>query len=133
MKFTEYRCLFFLRTAAQNLRTCTHRMYGRKNTAVSLSLSLSLFSSLLSYTHTHTRARARAHARTHAHTCAHTYTHTHTTIANSRTTCHHTGMRETGCSTWISTCCKPTARITKFVTIGVGITVAVHLTHCHRE
>ena len=27
-----YRCLFFLHTAAQDVRTCTHRMYGRKNT-----------------------------------------------------------------------------------------------------
>ena len=28
-----YRCLFFLCTAAQNLRTCMHRMYGRNNNA----------------------------------------------------------------------------------------------------
>ena len=27
-----YRCHFLLHTAAQNLRTCTHRMYVRKNT-----------------------------------------------------------------------------------------------------
>ena len=28
---------FFLRTAAQNLRTCTHRMYGRKNAGAGIS------------------------------------------------------------------------------------------------
>ena len=31
-RYEVYRYFFFLRPAAQNLRACTHRMYGRKNT-----------------------------------------------------------------------------------------------------
>ena len=37
MKFTD---TFFLRTAAQNLRACTHRMYGRKTLNIWGSLLL---------------------------------------------------------------------------------------------